>query len=314
MATYLYGAKQSSYFIADPVRTSDEGRVTFKAADLVVGTPGPEVLQGHEGGIFDDQIWGGEGNDTMLGGGGNDTIKPGYPSKDHVWNWGKDEAHGGPGADTLDFSTNTNEVVLYGDEDNDILKGGSSGDKLYGGDEHDQLFGNLGNDRLEGGEGSDNLFGSWGADLLFGQAGFDWLEGGGDSDVLDGGADKDWLTGDWGNDIFRFGLSNGVSDTNVDKPDELMDFWKDEDHVDLPISGTASNYTELFINYGAGYDNAKPLADTWIGSDTGFRYMFITDQVDGFLFADFDGSGTVDSGIVMKGMNNLADFDHLHII
>jgi hypothetical protein len=314
MPTYLYNPRTRTYRIERDERPSDDERVSVKVADLVVGTNESEVLKGHEGGIFDDQIWGGEGDDTMYGGGGNDTIKPGYPSKDYLADWGVDEAHGGAGEDLLDFGNNTNTTYLFGDSGNDTLIGGCYTDHMKGGDDHDQLFGMGGNDRLEGGEGSDNLFGDVGGDLLFGGAGFDWLEGGFGLDILDGGADKDWLTGHWDPDIFRFGMTNGVSDTKVDNPDELLDFWSNEDWVDLPMSGTEKNYTEMMIGYGAGYDIAKGFADTLIGTDTGFRYAYIADGIDGFLFGDFDGTGTVDSGIIIDWNVSLSDFDYTHII
>lgn len=72
-----------------------------KNDDLILGSPGADVIDGRQGG------------DCILGGGGNDVI---YGFVDN------DVLLGGPGDD-----------YLYGDQGNDVLIGGDGYDTCYGG-------------------------------------------------------------------------------------------------------------------------------------------------------------------------------------
>ena len=73
---------------------------------------------------------------------------------------------------------------------------------LFGGDAADTLRGSLGADELHGGASSDLLEGREGVDLLFGDAGGDTLAGGDQDDELTGGAGADSFAGSSGNDVF----------------------------------------------------------------------------------------------------------------
>ena len=111
--------------------------------------------------------------------------------------------HGSGGNDKLTMNA---EVPLpctfYGDDGNDILRGGNYDDFLYGGNGDDTLYGSLGNDYLDGGNGSDTLYGQDGNDTL--------VAGQGDtlSNKLDGGDGSDILIGSNGNNNLISGTNN----------------------------------------------------------------------------------------------------------
>ena len=78
------------------------------------------------GSVFDDKLYGYEGNDTIYGRDGNDYIV------------------GGEGND-----------AMFGDNGEDTLFGESGDDIIYGGDGNDTLWGREGNDIIHGGLGVD---------------------------------------------------------------------------------------------------------------------------------------------------------------
>jgi Ca2+-binding RTX toxin-like protein len=167
-------------------------------------------------------------------------------------------------------------------------------DSLSGGDNPDALVGGAGNDWLDGGNGND------------------WLVGGTDYDVLDGGAGQDTLAGGDDVDIFRFHIPNGSTDSKVSAPDTITDFDSME-WIDMTAHGTSANYIEKqFSGFAFGYDLAKVWAQNHLGG--GDRYGFVSDGTDGYLFADMDGNGTVETGIVLEGIQSIADFGWQNII
>jgi Ca2+-binding RTX toxin-like protein len=321
--------------------------------DTLVGKDEDDYISGLGG---NDTIWGNTGDDEMYGGNGNDTIKPGVPNIDITWNWGWDRAYGGAGNDTLDFTKTTDSVHLYGEADNDTLKGGSNGDYLFGGKGTDELYGNDGVDHIstgggggvewaEGGNGTDYIWGGdyidylfgndaddandsvyelsdddGANDYLYGEAGDDVLYGGAGHDVLDGGADRDFLFGGSGYDRFVFEIPNGWTDSKVSDPDHIMDFSGADDWIDMPVAGTAPSSVYEVGNYievqksglASGYDTAKFWAENHITGNV--RYAFVSDGVNGYLFGDLNGNGTVETGIVLEGLTSTSDFDYSNIM
>ncbi|MBX3618222.1 calcium-binding protein [Nitrosomonas sp.] len=91
-----------------------------------------------------------------------------------------------------------NDLLIIGDDADNILTGGTGHDELEGEGGNDTLRGGSGNDTLKGGDGNDDLDGQEGTDKLFGEAGDDILRVGGSSD------DYDRLNGGAGNDTFGF--------------------------------------------------------------------------------------------------------------
>jgi Ca2+-binding RTX toxin-like protein len=111
------------------------------AAEVILGTPGPDNLSGGGG---NDHIFGRAGNDTLHGDDGNDKVA------------------GGSGDDTVS-----------GDAGNDLTLGGTGKDTMDGGTGNDKMLGGAGNDTMDGGAGDDLLVGGRGADLLTGGDGAD---------------------------------------------------------------------------------------------------------------------------------------------
>lgn len=88
-----------------------------------------------------------------------------------------------------------NDLLIIGDELDNILTGGSGHDEIRGGGGNDTLKGGAGNGILNGGDGNDDLDGQEGTEKLFGGAG---------DDILRAGHGYDRLNGGTGNDTFGF--------------------------------------------------------------------------------------------------------------
>jgi hypothetical protein len=200
----------------------------------------------------------------------------------------------------------------------DFLVGYGGIDSIYGGDDGDQIF---------GGDGGDHLFGEAGNDYIYGdyapnEYGNDQISGGDGNDFIFGGAGADLLSGGNQADVFYF----EALDSDPMDPDDIWDFQAfgpvaprglgayDKIAVDGP-GGTLSNYFELSIGYEQGYYAARSAAvDQMWGTTDPIRYVFVTDGVDGYLFADANNDGLIENGIVLVGLNSLWDFSHKNII
>ncbi len=117
------------------------GYTCFGKLATIVGTNGPEVLNGTPG---KDVIYARNGNDVINGGGGGDRICAGG---------GDDEVHGGGGKDKINGQAG--DDTLNGDGKGDTIKGGGGDDILNGGKGGDKLTGNGGFDTANGGAGAD---------------------------------------------------------------------------------------------------------------------------------------------------------------
>jgi Ca2+-binding RTX toxin-like protein len=104
-----------------------------------------------------DYLSGGDGHDVIEGGSGGDILWGGK---------GNDQLHGDWWTNLFpfpQFAKGTN--LLYGEEGDDNLVSGYSGnDQLHGGEGNDRLTGLNGNNLLDGGTGDDILQGGFGAD------------------------------------------------------------------------------------------------------------------------------------------------------
>ncbi|WP_431557794.1 calcium-binding protein [Methyloceanibacter sp.] len=115
------------------------------------------------------------------------------------------------------------------------------------------------------GSGNDTFIGSLGAPAMagftvFGEAGADTLTGGTASDRLNGGDGNDVLTGNRGKDFLTGGLNadrfdfNSIKDSvKGGKRDQILDFKRGQDHIDLKT-----------IDAKSGSGNHK---FEWIGKD-----------------------------------------------
>ena len=182
------------------------------AADLMLGGGGDDRMFGNAG---SDRLLGGDGGDTLVGnsdifaqesdildgGNGNDTIYGeftdtiiGGGGQDFLYEvnsfgWSIDLGATGIewmfadfGNDTINASTQTASVEIYGSGGIDTITGSAQGDLLWAG---------VGNDVVVGGGGDDMLFGDLGADSLSGGDGNDRLYVDSTDTVINGGAGTD---------------------------------------------------------------------------------------------------------------------------
>jgi len=154
-----------------------------------------------------------------------------------------------------------NDLLIIGDELDNILEGGPGHDQILGGAGNDIIRGGDGNGILRGGDGDDDLDGQAGTERLFGDNGDDILRAGGSSD------DRDQLNGGAGNDTFGF---YGTGQFRI------ADFTLGEDRLffDSEILGINS-VPELF-SFITNIDD---------GGDDGFTVVFL----DGAASIDFVG-------------------------
>ena len=119
---------QGGYVVSLPVvPTTPPECDGMKFSQVIVGTPGDDVIHAGNGGALvfglggNDIIYGGNGKDCLVGGDGNDALIGGN---------GKDVLLGGDGDDTL-----------YGGGDGDVIEGGNGKDLIDGGDGTDACYG-----------------------------------------------------------------------------------------------------------------------------------------------------------------------------
>ena len=167
----------------------------------------------------------------------------------------------------------------------------------------DRLFG------IPNSTSTDYLYGYGGDDYLNGYQGNDTINGGSGDDTIRGGTGMDRLTGGSGYDEFRF--SPGDSGPSYAQADIITDFDRTYDVISFDnIYGSANTYVERSFQsdgtYSGAYNEALAMAQRDIGH--GVFTAFYTDGQDGYLFADNNLDGRVDTGIELRGLDSLADF------
>jgi len=144
---------------------------------------------------------------------------------------------------------NSLKNVLLSLGGNDKVTGSSGDDIIFGGDGDDTITGSEGNDVLVGGEGSDRIIGSSGADVLiagkFGSETADeiwgdvawlrdlssyWVAKHAEDERTEDAADEvidtviDQLTGGDGADLFIISLGDKITDYNVKKDGDVIEY------------------------------------------------------------------------------------------
>ena len=100
----------------------------------------------------------------------------------------------------IDASKRTKAIKITGNDNENVIIGGSKNDTIIAGSKSSTLNGGAGNDSINGSPESDSIVGGKGADVIYGLAGDDTLYGGAGNDTFYGGA---------GNDIFIYNSGNG---------------------------------------------------------------------------------------------------------
>ena len=165
---------------------------------------------------------------------------------------------------------NRGHDTFYGNDYDDIIRGGSGNDIVYS-------YG--GDDIIRGDAGTDTLYGLGGDDDLYGGAGRDVLTGGSGSDYLSGGADSDRLTGNSGKGYFVF--DTRPSSRNVDR---IVDFRPADDTIMLD--------NQIFTRIGRdGWLTSGAFATGSSARDSSDRIIY--QKQTGALLYDADGVGGV---------------------
>jgi len=71
------------------------------------------------------------------------------------------------------------------------------------------------------------------------------------------------------------------------------------------------NYDEAYMTSGTGWNNAVTMANQMLKS---CDYVFLTDRTDGYLFADTNGDGYADIGVLLAHETSLNDFAYWNIV
>jgi Ca2+-binding RTX toxin-like protein len=165
---------------------NDVLQAASNTATVLVGNAGNDTLLG---GNANDKLYGGTGNDSLNGGAGNDTLDGGL---------GNDAIIGGPGTDVADYSSRTQNLVIWLDGSHPSGQSGETDhfdgttENVYAGSGNDYIVGTKGNNALFGNAGNDTLYGGGGVDAFFGGAGNDQIFAkNGNKDYIDGGAGVD---------------------------------------------------------------------------------------------------------------------------
>jgi Ca2+-binding RTX toxin-like protein len=184
-----------------------------------------------------DVLTGTASDDVICGLGGNDTIRSSL---------GHDVIVGGPGSDTMDYSTSPSAVIA------NLALASSSGpadatlqtvESLAGSPHPDTLDGDADANTIRGNGGDDRLWGQAGEDGLYGDAGDDTLGPSDGADTADGGA---------GVDLVHYGRAVSVTvdltagtatGQGADKLMNLEDIWGSTGADRLTGSGAPNRIT-----------------------------------------------------------------------
>lgn len=214
------------------------------------------------------------------------------------------------------------DETLEGRSADDTIHGGGGKDWLFGRDGSDHLNGGFGEDYLYGGEGPDYLWGGPGADAdkLFGEGGDDLLGGEDGNDLLMGGLGADQLIGGAGQDTFYYNDAIQESPAYSWLGDRILDFHYDgeNDKIDLPIAGTAQNYFQArtgATSIDEAFLEANQTYEAYMqGTGLTYLYLYNETQDTGYLIADMNGNGNVETGIALVGAGMLGEFGYDAII
>lgn len=178
------------------------------------------------------------------------------------------------------------------------------------------VIGTANADRLFGSYYSDDYISAGGGDdYINAYGGNDYIYAGSGNDIIRGGTGMDVMSGGSGYDEFRFSV--GDSGPGYFQADIITDFNRAYDWISFDnIYGTANTYVEYSFHSDGTYQGAYNQALAYAQQDIGHGIFtaFYTDGYDGYLFADNDLDGRVDTGIELRGLTSTSQFSYLDII
>lgn len=267
----------SNYTLGDHV---EQGRIMSTGAANLTGNG------------LDNYLYAGKGDNVIDGDSGSDSVsyRSGATSGVNVdLSITTSQETGGSGTDTLTsvehlYGTNFRDK-LYGDGNDNLLKGSDGNDVLEGRGGDDTLYGDDGRDRLKGGEGNDILIGDAGDDILFGGIGADLFEGGDGKDLyMFSQGESPEITYDG---VDTFTALNGL--------DVISDFTLGDDSIDL----SSLDFTNAFTGT-AQDENVSILDGDWDGSE----FTVSNSGSDTLIVYDGDDSAAANfTGIVLSDVD-----------
>lgn len=175
---------------------------------------------------------------------------------------GDDTIDGGDGADDISGGAGADNLTGGSDSSNDTISGGAGNDVIDGGMGDDEITGGDDDDDITAGDGNDMADGGAGLDTIRGGMGNDTLSGGTDSDTITGEAGDDEIMGDAGADDLDGGADNDIVDGGGD-----ADMVRGGDGNDVVSGGDGADMVfgdagDDQLAGGAGVDQLDGGADT----------------------------------------------------
>lgn len=231
--------------------------------DVIYGGDGNDALFGELG---NDKAYGGAGNDTLSGGVGSNYLEGGSGDDLFIGGAGADTFQGNAGQDNIDYSHSGAGVTVNlatsqlsgGDATGDHIAGGIDGvigsnfaDSLTGFDQQGTDPSDVFTNEFWGNGGNDTISGLNGNDRIFGGRDNDLLSGGNGNDTVSGDEGNDTVNGGAGNDVVGGGDGNDVIDASSGNP---LDQRPDIGYPGLYPADTDPANDRDTVDAGAGDD------------------------------------------------------------
>ena len=276
--------------------------------DKVVGSTLHDAVDGGNGG---DLILGGAGNDLLVGGNGKDTVYGGSgddklgsvaPTADATSDNGGDLLIGdGIDPEVVSGQTSANSTVNVTTFGKDEIHGGNGADTIFGDNEDASETAGGNDDLIYGGNGADTIYGGGGNDLIEGESGGDYIRAGAGDDDIVGGAGADQMWGGLDADFFVY---EAQTDSTSTEYDTIHDFHEidstpdvsQQDKIDLTAflgdDGDSTTHDDDLV-----WNGTSGSAERGVWYETGGGYTLI--------HADTDGNGIDDLTIRLVGEKEL---------
>lgn len=254
------GENTSDLLVGAQTFTGVENITTGGGDDTITGDGVDNILNAGAG---DDTLSGGGGDDTLIGGAGDDTFI-GLEDNDTITGGETGETAGIGGGDTVDLSSETDDVTLafsgpeagtVSDASGDFNANFAEIENFFLGSGDDTVTGNTGNENVDAGAGDDTMFGGAGNDTLIGGDGADDIWGGTGDDDLTGGADEDtfYFEDNWGTDVVQ---GSGTTTTGIDN--DTLDFSNLTGSVNVNFTGSEDGGASDGVN-SVSFDNIEAI-------------------------------------------------------